>query len=469
MHSRTAPLLVAVLIMHSVQLQAQTTLVPEWMHTWPFGQAPQAGWYQPIGADGHVAVDPATGLIYCTASDVNGINAWQNELLYTFDVQGNDLTPAPVPGLSAVAYEPSFDETVNPHSTNDMVALNGELVASHMIYIPNTGNWTDIISFGDVNDPRRTMVPGIPAPVPQRNGPLDMNATHVVLIDVENGLQGARMHCMTIDGWPSWTASYNGLPVFDVAIHDDIAHVAMGGTIGRRSMSDGSPLPPLATNGFAQRMTFASGNIHYVGDPVSDQGTLRVARCALDGTPHWSTTVTLGNDQWLTGIVVDQAGRTWVSATAIDPMEELELGGRLICLDTDGTLLDIFSYGATMNSIATDGTHLFITGWSATNGSETYLISVGSDIATTTDAPTEGPQHPLLWPQPTAGLLNVSLPIPALGLDLMDATGRSVRHWPAHGGQRMQLDLGELPTGTYVLRAITTDGRTTHAPVIVQR
>lgn len=254
------------------------------------------------------------------------------------------------------------------------------------------------------------------------------------------------------------------VPIRDIALHQGIVYLGTPQAIQRRVVSNGNPLTALPAPGASDRIVVHGNFLHHAG---LVNGTLRVVKTGLDGTLTWSNDLPLGPEDLLTGCVVDGAGRTWVSVTLRDPIEQLELGGRLFCLGTDGGLLETFAYGTTINGIATDGTYLFATGWSTNTISETYLIGVLTDVVTA--VPARDPSPLRIWPQPTNDRVHVVLPSTAQQLQLVDAAGHTVCSWPTNGALRIELGVAGIAAGSYVLHVITADGLRMAEPLLIQR
>lgn len=101
--------------------------------------------------------------------------------------------------------------------------------------------------------------------------------------------------------------------------------------------------------------------------------------------------------------------------------------------------------------------HFTIPGNATTYPSSTSLEEVG---ATQADL--------LVFPVPTDGLLTIAnLPVEGAGIDLMDATGRSVMRSQVSTSWA-ELDLAALPAGSYLLRADGKDGQVLVSKVMVR-
>ncbi|MBK6892749.1 MAG: hypothetical protein IPH00_06345 [Flavobacteriales bacterium] len=120
---------------------AQVPLVPAWEHTWTFGQDPVPGLIAPPAADDHVVVDPVSGLVHCTISDEDLLFSPRNELLFSFDPSGAEVTAAQPPVLGKAQFQSLYDSPYNGHITFGFgvttvfswqhIAFNKKLVIGH--------------------------------------------------------------------------------------------------------------------------------------------------------------------------------------------------------------------------------------------------------------------------------------------------------------------------------------------------
>ncbi len=437
-------------------LVAQTPLVPAWVTTWPYGQDGQP-LMAPTGKDNHVTVDAATGLIHCTISDEELLLSPRNELVFNFDAQGNDVTPDVPRVLGKAQFQYLYDSPYNGHATFGFEVYDGNVIAAHSY--SQEGSWAPYITGGPWQADRWLMTANLPLP-----GPVSFA---VAVGDGGALIQASdRVICVEPGGWMKWrhtTASVARA----LAIHNGIAWILnSSGEVERVQMTDGSVLPSIDVAEGGQY--FAVNDDHVFQASADYSGNVTVVKTDLLGNVVYSTTTNLGAMGELTGLVVDDAGRAWTSFTVQD-VENLAVSGELAGFDPSGAVRGRSVYGASMNGIATNGERLFITGWSNTATSETYLLGVEASLITSVDDIDMTKNGLSAWPQPASDELNLQLPQGAISITLSDGLGRTIRTWStATFTERATLDLVGIAQGSYLVR-VQQKGRVLALPVIIQR
>ncbi|MBL7951741.1 MAG: T9SS type A sorting domain-containing protein [Flavobacteriales bacterium] len=434
---------------------AQAPLEPAWVHTWPFGQD-GLPLIAPTGKDNHVTVDAVTGLIHCTISDEELLLSPRNELLFSFDAEGNEITPQSPVLLGKAQFQHLYDPPYNRHATFAPQVHDGIVIAAHAY--DQGGIWAPYITGGPLSGDRWSMTTDLPQP-----GPVPF----AVAIGDGGALIQAHGRVIGVDpgGWIQWMHRILS-EISAIALSDGIAWILTeSGEMKRLQMSDGTVLPSIQMAGAAQYLVVRDEHLFQASADFA--GNITVIKTDLLGSEVYTTTTNVGAMGELTGLVVDHAGRAWTSFTVQD-MENLAVSGKLVGFDPTGDVLDRYTYGASMNGIATDGERLFITGWSNTATSETYLLGVDAALITSMD-PEPGMDQARIWPQPARDELNILLPPAATSIILLDGPGRAIRTWSiAAFSERATLDLSSIPQGAYLIR-VQHNGRALTLPIIVQR
>ena len=270
--------------------------------------------------------------------------------------------------------------------------------------------------------------------------------------------------CMVYAGWRRWTHS-TAARIVALEMNDNVAWaLTNNGQVERLSLVDGTLLNTIDVAPSGQFMSINIDGIHQASS--SANGQISVTKNDLSGGLQFSTTYSLGTYGMLTGLAVDDGGRTWVTYTEQD-FDIGAVGGTLVGFDPEGELIGSYTYGASMNGVATNGQQLFITGRSAIGTTGTYLIGVDigiiTDAASITHAPTLR-----TWPNPATDKLNIQLPVPVQHMTLLDAAGRTVRSWPGANTGKSTLDVGGVAIGLYVLN-VQEELLTMSIPVMIGR
>lgn len=434
---------------------AQVPLVPEWEHTWSFGQDPLPGLIAPPAKDNHVVVDPVTGLVYCTISDEDMLFSPRNELLYSSDPSGVDVTAAPVPVLGKAQFQELYDAPYNAHGTFGFGVYAGQVFATHVFRQGDA--WAPYSTGGPIDGSRWSLSQSLPFASPLKSH-MAIGADGVLLgTDV-------RLTCTAAAGWSKWVHTAPG-PIKALEIVGDVAWVlSANAVLERLSMLDGALLSTSDVAPGGEFMAVQADHIHQAS--VVSGGLLTVTKNDLSGALAYSTTHDLGTLGELSGLVVDSEGRSWATYTE-QTLEADPVRGILVGFDADGDLIGTYTHGASMNGIDTDGTNVYITGRSSSGG--TYLAKLDLALITATPERTSDNRRLKVWPQPTAAEIHVQVDADASYLELIDGAGRTVRTWSKpFPGTRMTLEVSELGQGTYFLRQVT-QATTSSTPVVIVR
>jgi len=438
------------------RLVAQAPLVPAWENTWPFGQDGQP-LLAPTGKDNHVTVDAATGLIYCTISDEDLLLSPRNELVFSFDAAGNDVTPEVPRVLGKAQFQYLYDSPYNGHATFGFHVFDGKVIAAHSY--SQEGTWAPYITGGPLETDRWLMNADLPLP-----GPV---AFSVAIGDGGALIQAdGRVMCVEPGGWMKWRHS-TASSTRACAVHNGVAWLLNStGQVERVQMNDGTVLPSIAVAEGGQY--FAVNDDHVFQASADFAGNITVVKTDLFGAQVYSTTTNVGTMGELTGLVVDDTGRAWTTFTVQD-VDNVAVSGQLVGFDPAGGVIGRSVYGASMNGIATDGERLFITGWSNTATSETYLLAAEASLITSTEDTDMDRTGLLVWPQPASDELDLKLPHGATSITLLDGLGRIVRSWPSAAfAERATLDVSGIAQGSYIVR-VQQHGQVLARPVVIQR
>ncbi len=463
---------------YAPKLRAQTPLDPDWIQVWPFGQDPQyLSAFSPAWQDNHAAVDAVTGHVHVSISDETLSASPRSELLYTFNSDGSELTPAPTPLLNPVSgaeYAELYDVPYNLLGTRDLAAYDGRVSAAHhSLLIADRTQW---FSSRDAIGARWNATHGWFHPAAPLFMHVAMNAegvfmanSHMLPWDGTPWFPGfpSSVFRYSSDGWPLWRRPLTELP-HDMVVSDGIVYVLTGlfsgSLIERYSMADGTPLPSINLGIGVQRLLIINGEIY----TAAEGSNVTLRRHAANGAVVWATNYPMGGSVILTGMAADALGRVWASASKIDPDQIEFQGGRLVGADALGTALGTWSYGASMNGLATDGENLYLTGAVTSTGTDTYLIAKGIALITGIEATSPDIRH-TLWPIPANDVLHMTMDGDGTTLAIEDAMGRRVAEQDARGeAGRVTLDVSSIAPGHYLLRSLDPT-RPWAAPLIIAR
>lgn len=217
-------------------------------------------------------------------------------------------------------------------------------------------------------------------------------------------------------------------------------------TIDRQTMT---PLAPLVvpSSGTATRtlMTLSGDVLHYAS--TNDNLTMDVGAVDTTGTLIWSTMIDLPQATALTGVVKDAWGNTWVSGSRTTPQS-----GVVLRFAADGSLSGNYTFGRTIQDMVCSGEQLFLCGWDAEQSSDIYLAAFGTDITTGT-ADVTSAEPPALFPNPASSTLLISGIAPEVErIQLVDATGRTLRTLNGPFGPKLNLSVAGFAPGAYFVR-----------------
>lgn len=304
-----SPVAALLLLAGATGLHAQTALTPTWVHPWSFGQDPLPGLYAPPSQDNHVVVDPVTGLIHCTISDETGLFSLWGELLYTFDPSGTELTTTPPPVVGNVP-EAYFEGSMfNGNATFKLDAYGGNFIAANAFSLTHVGDWASYASFGVISGVHGTASLQLPSlgPVPFQVALSDEG--HV--LSSATGLVG-----LNPDGWPTWQVT-TGAWVQDVHVKDGTVWALLdNGQLKRIDMATGATLPDAATTIAGQYLLV--GPDHFSVVKGNFNGTADIAAFDGQGNAVYTTNVVFGSYGAVTGAVLDNTGRVWITYTEMD-------------------------------------------------------------------------------------------------------------------------------------------------------
>lgn len=441
-------------------LQAQTPFQPDWLHSWPFGMDQlSAMTFAPPYLDNRVVVDQITGLVHATVSDENMLFSPRAELFHTFTPAGQNLTPASVPVIGNVPLPGLYGTSFNTIGLTDMAVYDGMLFSAHTYRLEGFGNgfdWPHFIAGGPIGADRWKAILG---------HSLWSAASHRLAIGPSDVAMGSPVHPQLYGfdhaGNFNWRTQLPVSPRHLVEHNGEVFALA-GNSVHRVNMNTGALSPQaLAVPPSVELITVENNALYYAR--LGDNENVAIGKMDLDGQSLWEATFPIGVYPVVTGLVVDADQRTWVSCALFDGlMENTFLGGHLLGVDASGSPMGTFTYGASLHGLATNGSALFMTGWSVNTGTETFLLGVDITallITLRTPGPSETPSSQLrAWPNPASNSLQLHLPENASGIELLDTQGRMVRTWPAgNAAANKQVDISDLASGRYTLRANTAD------------
>jgi len=434
--------LVAALALAGMQgLQAQQVLSPVWSRTWAFGQGdPMA--INPASASNHVAVDPLTGNVYTTIDDELQQFGPRFDLLYSFTSNGDELTPMTPPQLGSVP--PGPEDLQNVEHTSDLAALDGIVYHARELNLGFMNGTTGSLH-ATAQGAGWKFGMGKDAPFFMQGKVLVDDGTVFAVRSLTS--ESASLHALTADGWPLWSRSYPGLAMFtDAVIIGNEILAGSGTTIARIDRSTGDLVGTwaLPTSGYLSALATDGTRLYWLAQSMfTSWGCMTV-----EGGAIWSLGMDLGISA--SELVVDGFGRPWFIGNANTEGEP----PLLVVTGSEGGIEAVatFTFGTSMNDIATSNGQVYITGRSVAGSTDTYLIAVSTDITTSvpsTTLPTLG-----LHPNPANATLTVTGMEPILGHRVLSATGQLLDA-PLQNGV---LDVNDLVDGVYLLEVMTAQG-----------
>lgn len=319
--------------------------------------------------------------------------------------------------------------------------------------------------FGELHIPQRKISMGVPGTLgsPQGSCPCPGVIGHQFYV-ISSPTDIVRLN---LEGWPTW-AFQPATGVRDMKLRDGVVWALLqNDTLQLLDAETGDPLPSIPVTLTGKHLLVGDG--HFYGVSIGYYSQAEVSRYDLQGNLEFTASVPLGSNGRVTDAVLDDLGRVWITYTE-DNLEGAPILGLLTGVDTNGTTLGTWTYGASMNSLAYDGGRLFITGRATADLTNTYLLAVdlvaldlqvglGTDIDS---------RELMVWPNPAKDELYMSFNGDVMAIDLLDATGRTVRSWSGEGSMATgKLDVSGLAPGQYILRAEQASG-VSIASVILQ-
>jgi hypothetical protein len=457
------PFAMAVGMSTSLLLTAQVPLQPQWSHTWPYGaDQPSLMTYLPAWKDNLVVVDPVTGLVHATVSDEGMLFSPRFELLHTFASDGTDLTgPDPIV-VGPTPFAELYDHPYNGSSVTSFSVHDGALLAGLTNKMPDLDiYWSNHFEGGALTGGRWRVINNIDQVLPQ-----DLKLTTDGEVMLLHAPASSLIHAHDVEGWFQWRVELPG-PADQIVLSDGVAYALVGTTVQRIDLSTGTLLSQVALGNSAQLLVVKDASLYTAA--ANFVGTVQMRKWTMDGTLVWQQLFPVGLEAVLTGLVVDDADRAWATACAYDFMEENMVGGYLLGVDANGSALETRTYGDALHSLATDGSMLYMTGWSDNTGTETFLIGVDIAMITGLEDGTNPVRSTRVWPVPANTLLTVELPDGTWRLELLDAVGRVVGQWSASGSNKQHsVDVSAVSNGRYVLIARGAEGLHSSAVIIAR-
>lgn len=426
---------------------AQSPILPQWIHTWPFGCGEfSQGSSAPAWEDNRVVVDAVTGSIHATVSDETMLYSPRYELIYTFTNDGTELT-GPMPLILGPAlFEQLYAYPRNGSKIGALVIDDEELFAGVSHISPGSidnSMWTSHFQGGPLNGPRWLITNNVNeyASSPQ----VAVDGDLVLLVSEGPNV----VYAHDRGGWFQWLVTITPY-VRQLVIDNGIAYAMTSTDLQRIDLATGTLMTIVPSVASADFTAVKNGAIYTANGPTGQN--IRIRKHALNGTMIWERLVPAGANPIVTGLVVDEMDGAWVTATSeADGTGGSEGMGHLLSVDASG-YVRTFTYGKAMHSLATDGSMLYMTGWSANTATQTFLIAVDAALMTGVAegvSPVSGPQ---VWPVPANDLLNVGSLPGAQRIGLVDVLGREVMQWPVSASShQVSLDVSAVPNGTYVL------------------
>ncbi|MBP7512915.1 MAG: T9SS type A sorting domain-containing protein [Flavobacteriales bacterium] len=434
---------------------AQTPLQPLWSHTWPYGSGEPYATLTP-GIDNHVSLDPISGNVFVSIDDQDQLFSQRWDVLLSFTPGGTEVTPDPIP-LLGVQNDASYPD-LNLENTRQMEVFAGAALQAHghgAVIINGAGR-----SFLLRQDDGTTWQLSLGI------GDFGADPTTSVLLDADGPVLGGSADgttgwlCTVGDqGWPQWAHSYVGThPIFDVLAVNGTLYAASHGTVLMVDRATGVLTGQIPISVSAYRMHLATDGeaLYYAWSNTAGQ---HWGKRSLTGDVIWDQQAT--GDLDVTEMKVDALGRVWMSLNPWFP----ESGGRLLISTADGSAYEQFSYGASINDIELDSERAYLTGWSDTTTTGTYLIAVSAEM-NVGNAHVERPSALTLGPNPACDVLNISSNMALRDMEILDAAGRTILRQVA--GSR-SIPIALLSPGAYWLNARTTDGAVLQRRFMVAR
>lgn len=421
----------------------QATLIPEWSHTWPFGQ--EGGlFYRPAEEDNHLAVDPTTGNVFVTVDDMLQQVSPRFDFLFTFSSDGTDLTPVPTPLLGTVA--PGMMDPNNLEGTNDLAARGGKAYHARELNTGGPGAGTTGSLCARNADGTSWKLGLGRAGYSYGEGEVLVDDEGAISIRSLNGTE-AGVHATSIDGWPFWTTTLPGVvPFQDAVIIGDRIFGASSNWIWEIDRTTGAVIGGYTHPAGGSVIELATDGIRLFTVQMNGGGVSTWSCLETDGTVVWNMSADL--DIVVKELSIDQFGRPWFIGN--DPNGVAP--PLLVVTASDGSSYETFTFGASMNDLAMGDDHAYITG--AIPVGATYLIAVGTDLTTGVERTVVDPSV-RLYPQPASTSLALANATVWRGSRVLDITGKAVA---ATVLSASTLDVSKLSEGVYFVEVRSAEG-----------
>ncbi|MEO8590069.1 MAG: T9SS type A sorting domain-containing protein [Flavobacteriales bacterium] len=391
--------------------QAQVPLVPSWTQLGGTGS----------GGTSKVAWDAVTQKILWGYSEQN-----YDQPLRQFDLAGTDMTPEPQLIL------PSVDNAPDAHSILRKLAAHDDTLDVINYFSDETLDQTNTITTGLA----MALTGGALRAKNLRNSAV----TDLVRDSVGSVMVlGTSIRTLAASGWPQGSVT---VPISDrIAMSLDRIYCGQPPNftvLDRATLTLLSPLTVPMSGTPTQTFLILQGDVlYYAVRTVANY--LHQGAVNLNGALMWSTSIHLLSGSHITGFVIDAAGSSWVSTGEF---------GRLYGTNATGTLADMRTFGATIDDIATDGSHLILTGKDQDNASLAYLAVFDAPLVTGVRSLNSTTMT--LTPNPARDLVTLQgLPIDVTGIKLIDATGRSLKELTGPFTSTLNLSVTDLAPGSY--------------------
>lgn len=408
-------------------VQAQEPLIPLWSHVDPFGAG--SSFISPDVLSTRISYDHGTDRIYRSI-----IGTWDGYKIQVFDPEGTDLTPSPPVELHGI---PPGDYQVNQivqlSATNDTLSaiVHGEVSGTDDL------NWLKVL--GTDGSPYYLL----------GTGPTALNDFHrdaigtLVLTDDELRRYGP-------SGWPEANIAVSNAE--SMAVLGDVVVLGVPPLISRIDRNAMTALAPIAVPGLGSASSgvcLANGSSTFNFAALNGNGLMILGLADINSGPIWSTTISIPAQAQPTAYHVDEQGDFWI-AVAHNATDIATLG-LLYRFDYSGGPYGVNSFSRRIDGIASSGGRLFLTGRQAGSTSDTYLAAFDTDLITSIEC--EGAVQISLLPNPASDLLNIrSIAQGTKRVQLMDATGRSLKELTGPFGTTLNFSVADLAPGSYFVR-----------------
>ncbi len=248
-------------------------------------------------------------------------------------------------------------------------------------------------------------------------------------------------------GWPAWARSFDGNGyIFNAVVVDGVIYAGSSGKVLVVDRATGDLLDEitLSSNGHVSLATDGI-DLYYQWSYMAET---HFGKVTVDGVPLWDRQQ---NEFLMPGkLKVDDLGRLWSLAADYSDTGPTT---HLVVTTADGSAYEEFTYAATINDMDVAGDQAYLTGWTDTTTTGTYLIAVSTDM--NVGQPETSPTSMRLSPVPVSDVLGIACVVDILLMEVLDASGRTVLR-PAPTART--LNVAALAPGSYSLRACTKRG-----------